>query len=157
MLGLGLSEILVIAAIALVVVGPEQLPKLLRTLGRWYGQARRAADDLRRAFVLEADRQDAAERYARLQERRKAAEEARAKAKAASAEDPETDVDDGAEGGEADGPPGPVPQSAPYLHDLDEVDDVPTDPHAHATAGLNDDPPDAPHPTRPTPTSGEFP
>jgi Tat protein translocase TatB subunit len=82
-LGLGLGEIALIAIVILLVVGPEQLPQLMRTAGRTYGQVRRAADDLRRAFVLEADRQDADERYRKLQERRKEMEEARRQAKEA--------------------------------------------------------------------------
>jgi hypothetical protein len=52
----------------------------MREAGRRYGQLRRAADDLRRAFTLEADRMDAAERYKELQERRRKVQEARKKA-----------------------------------------------------------------------------
>lgn len=77
MLSLGLGEILVIAAVLVIVVGPERLPRVLRYAGRQYGQLRRAADDMRRAFVLEADRQDAEDRYRELQERRKAQAEAK--------------------------------------------------------------------------------
>jgi len=80
MLGIGIGEIMVVALVALIFVGPERLPKVMRELGRQYGRLRRAADELRRAFVLEADRQDAADRYARLQERRKAAAEIRKRA-----------------------------------------------------------------------------
>jgi len=80
MLGVGLPELILIAGVALVVVGPERLPRVMRELGRIYGQLRRAADELRRAFTLEADRQDAAERYKQLQERRRKAQEARKKA-----------------------------------------------------------------------------
>jgi sec-independent protein translocase protein TatB len=77
MLGLGTSEMVLIAVVALVVIGPERLPRILRQLGRYYGQLRRTADDLRRAFVMEADRQDAEERYQALQERRRKELEAR--------------------------------------------------------------------------------
>lgn len=80
MLSIGLSEILLIAVVAIVIVGPERLPHVMRELGRWYGQLRRAADELRRAFVLEADRQDAETRYSKLQDRRRVAAEARKKA-----------------------------------------------------------------------------
>jgi sec-independent protein translocase protein TatB len=80
MLGIGIGEIMIIAVVALLFVGPERLPKVMRELGRQYGRLRRAADELRRAFVLEADRQDAAVRYAALQERRQAAAEIRRKA-----------------------------------------------------------------------------
>jgi sec-independent protein translocase protein TatB len=80
MFGLGLGEMLLIGAIALLVVGPDKLPHMMREMGRYYGQLRRAADDLRRAFVLEADRQDASDRYRQLQERRRVAQEVRKKA-----------------------------------------------------------------------------
>ena len=79
MLGMGMSEMALIMVVALLVVPPEQLPKAMRQMGRWYGQVRRAADDLRRAFTLEADRQDASERYKELQERRRKAQELRKK------------------------------------------------------------------------------
>lgn len=82
MFSLGWGEMAVIAIVALVVVGPERLPHAMRQAGRWYGQLRRTADDLRRAFVLEADRQDAAQRYRDLQERRRVAQEARKRAQA---------------------------------------------------------------------------
>jgi sec-independent protein translocase protein TatB len=75
MLGLGAGEMMVIAVVALLVIGPDRLPTVMRQLGRWYGQLRRTADELRRAFILEADRQDASERYKQLQERRKKAQE----------------------------------------------------------------------------------
>ena len=40
-------EILIIGAIALVVVGPERLPKLLRTIGLWVGRARASFQSIR--------------------------------------------------------------------------------------------------------------
>ena len=41
MFDIGFSEILVIGAIALVVMGPERLPQALRTLALWFGRVRR--------------------------------------------------------------------------------------------------------------------
>jgi len=86
MLGIGIGEIMVIALVALIFVGPERLPKVMRELGRQYGRLRRAADELRRAFVLEADRQDASVRYERLQARRQEAAEIRRRAQEESGE-----------------------------------------------------------------------
>lgn len=40
MFDIGFSELLVCFLVALVVLGPERLPKLARTLGRWSGQAK---------------------------------------------------------------------------------------------------------------------
>ena len=79
MLGIGFGELVVIGVLALLFVPTDDLPRLAREFGRRYGQLRRAADDLRRAFVLEADRQDASERFEKLQERRRKAAEARKK------------------------------------------------------------------------------
>ncbi len=42
MFDVGALELLVIAVVALIVVGPERLPKLARTAGLWVGRARRA-------------------------------------------------------------------------------------------------------------------
>ena len=58
MFSMGWSEILLIGLVLLVFVGPDRLPLVLRSAGRIFGQLRRAADELRRAFVLEADRQE---------------------------------------------------------------------------------------------------
>lgn len=51
MFGLGLSEIIFLAILALVVVGPKQLPEVARTLGRFLNELRRTTnimtDDLK--------------------------------------------------------------------------------------------------------------
>lgn len=41
MFDVGFAELLVLAVIAMVVVGPERLPGVLRTVGKTVGQARR--------------------------------------------------------------------------------------------------------------------
>ena len=43
MLDVGWQELLVIAVVAIIVVGPRELPQLMRTVGRWMGKARRMA------------------------------------------------------------------------------------------------------------------
>lgn len=67
---MGWGEIALIAVLILVFVGPDDLPKLLRFLGRNYGKLRRASDDLRRTFTLEVDKVDAEARAAEIQRRR---------------------------------------------------------------------------------------
>ena len=47
---IGTSEVLIIAAIALIVVGPKDLPVLLRKLGQFVGRMRSMAADFRASF-----------------------------------------------------------------------------------------------------------
>ena len=46
--GVGYTELLVIAVVALIVVGPKDLPKLLRHLGRFTASVRRMAAEFQR-------------------------------------------------------------------------------------------------------------
>ena len=57
MFDVGISEIMVIAVVALIVLGPEKLPKAARTLGHLFGRLQRyVADvkaDINRELALE--------------------------------------------------------------------------------------------------------
>jgi sec-independent protein translocase protein TatB len=44
------SKLLILAVVALIVVGPKDLPALLRTLGRYMGLIRRQANEFRAQF-----------------------------------------------------------------------------------------------------------
>ncbi len=46
-IGIGFSEMMLLAVIVIIVVGPEELPSLLRSIGRYVGQIKRVADDFR--------------------------------------------------------------------------------------------------------------
>ena len=50
MLDIAWPELMVIGAVALVAIGPKDLPKVMHTLGRWAGKARRTVGDIQRAF-----------------------------------------------------------------------------------------------------------
>jgi sec-independent protein translocase protein TatB len=50
MFDLGWSKLIIIAMLAIVVVGPKDLPALLRTIGKFVGQIRRQADEFRQQF-----------------------------------------------------------------------------------------------------------
>ena len=54
MFGIGFPELLLIAVIALVVIGPKRLPDLARALGRGFAEFRRASDELKRTFEEES-------------------------------------------------------------------------------------------------------
>lgn len=46
----GFFELVLIAIVALIVVGPKDLPKLMREAGRWAAKARRMASEFTAAF-----------------------------------------------------------------------------------------------------------
>ena len=46
MFDIGFMELLVLAGLGLIVLGPERLPKVAVQLGRWVGQARRMSRTL---------------------------------------------------------------------------------------------------------------
>ena len=46
MFGIGLPDLLVIAVVALLVVGPDKLPGLAKSLGKGFQEFRRATDDV---------------------------------------------------------------------------------------------------------------
>jgi sec-independent protein translocase protein TatB len=54
MFEVGFSELLLIFAIALVVLGPQRLPKLAQQVGRWVGRARAMARQFREQLEEEA-------------------------------------------------------------------------------------------------------
>ena len=55
MFDIGFSEVLLIFGLALVVLGPDKLPQLARTIGRWAGRARAMARQFRDQLESEAD------------------------------------------------------------------------------------------------------
>jgi sec-independent protein translocase protein TatB len=65
MFEIGWSELLVIAVVAIIVVGPKDLPRMMRSFGAYAGKLRRMAADFQRQF-------DDAMREAEIEEVRKA-------------------------------------------------------------------------------------
>jgi sec-independent protein translocase protein TatB len=58
MLDFGFSEILLTSAIALVVLGPEKLPKVARQVGNWMGRARLMARQLSEQLEREVNAEE---------------------------------------------------------------------------------------------------
>ena len=58
MFGIGMQEVVLICAIALIVVGPKKLPELARALGKGYAEFRRAFDDMKRTVEVDLQNED---------------------------------------------------------------------------------------------------
>ncbi len=58
MFDVGFWELALIFVVALVVVGPERMPGLIRTTGQWLGRMQRVARELRAEFEREAHTQE---------------------------------------------------------------------------------------------------
>ncbi len=50
MFDIGWSELVVIAVVALIAIGPKELPGVLRMVGQWMGKARKMAAEFRGQF-----------------------------------------------------------------------------------------------------------
>lgn len=50
MFDIGWSELVVIGIVALIAIGPKELPGVLRSLGQWMGKIRRMASDFQDQF-----------------------------------------------------------------------------------------------------------
>jgi sec-independent protein translocase protein TatB len=50
MFEIGWSELLLIAVVALIAIGPKELPTVLRTLGQWMSKLRRMASEFQSQF-----------------------------------------------------------------------------------------------------------
>ena len=55
MFGLSFTEVVIIAVLALILLGPDQLPTVARTVGKTLRELRRAADDLKDQISSEID------------------------------------------------------------------------------------------------------
>lgn len=53
MLGLSMTEVVIILALALLLLGPDQLPSLAKSLGKGLRELRKATDDIKGQFEQE--------------------------------------------------------------------------------------------------------
>jgi Tat protein translocase TatB subunit len=55
MFGIGMPEMIMILAIALVVIGPKKLPELAKSLGRALGELKKATRDFKESMEFDED------------------------------------------------------------------------------------------------------
>lgn len=67
MFDIGASELLLVVIVAIVVIGPKDLPLALRTAGRWIGKIRRISGHFRsgiETMIREAELEDMEKKWA---------------------------------------------------------------------------------------------
>jgi len=55
MFGIGMPELLIILAVALIVIGPKKLPDMARALGKGMAEFKRATQDLKESIDIDND------------------------------------------------------------------------------------------------------
>lgn len=58
MFGIGTTEILIVLVIALLLLGPKEIPKIARTIGRGMKELERAKDELKESIEFEAEKDE---------------------------------------------------------------------------------------------------
>jgi Tat protein translocase TatB subunit len=58
MFGIGMPELLIILAVALIVLGPKRLPELARSIGKGLAEFKRSTEELKENLNLEEDLKD---------------------------------------------------------------------------------------------------
>lgn len=96
MFGVDSSEFLLIAVVALLVIGPKDLPKAMRVVGYWVGKARGVSRSFRQGFdnmVREAELEEMEKRWAAENARIMAEHPATSEAESVAAAEPVAVVD----------------------------------------------------------------
>ena len=68
MFGIGMPELLLLLAIALIVVGPKKLPELAKALGRGFAEFKKATNELKESLEDNTDFSDLRKSFDDIQE-----------------------------------------------------------------------------------------
>ena len=68
MFGIGMPEILLILAVALIVIGPKKLPDLAKSLGRAIGEFKKATQEFKQSIEINNDLKDVKDTFEDMNE-----------------------------------------------------------------------------------------
>lgn len=140
MFGIGMPEMLLILAVALIVIGPKKLPDLAKSLGRALGEFKKATNELKDSLQVDTELKEVKTTFNELNRDLKDSRPApprQSEPGAADAEETETIVHD--DKIQQDGDPVDELTSAFHRHD-DALESEATTPDAkdQSTAGFSD-------------------
>jgi TatA/E family protein of Tat protein translocase len=92
MFGIGMPEMILILAIALIVMGPKKLPDLARSLGRAMREFRKATNELKETMQIDSDLTDVKKAFDGIQTDVREAVDLKPEPQREAAAKPETDT-----------------------------------------------------------------
>ena len=66
MFGIGMPELIIILAVALIVIGPKKLPDLAKSLGRALGEFKKATSDLKESIYIDNEIKDVKDTFKKM-------------------------------------------------------------------------------------------
>lgn len=121
------TELMVIGVVALIAIGPKELPGVLRTVGQWAGKARRLAGEFQGQFRE-------AMREAEMAELKKSFDEVKSATSAFAAQNPLTSLQKEVEGAMSVTPPPAASLPAPAAEQIAAETLAAVEAHAMQTA-----------------------
>ena len=112
MFDIGFSELMVIGVVALVVIGPERLPKVARTLGHLFGRLQRYVTQVKSDINREMELAEIGKVKSEFENAARSFQ-SEVESKAADAEREIRDAHDAIDRGLVEEPPAPAPEPAP--------------------------------------------